>query len=364
MVKSPPKASAWPNTLTLTGSDVERPGIPGQLHRARNGLQRSLVVPAVVTAPRRQPSPSEHLLDGDRRVSRRRRPPAEERRRRSSPFGEREREAVQQEIRRRERPAGGARPPQPGNVAKAARGSQARRRTGRRTRRRDSLSGKLGGRAARGACAAWRSSPGASLPRLSAKEASASQQIQATALEFVERSGLRHRQEAPARGRRPRPRRPGPPRALCPLAARDRRSARPRVQERGRGREPAARLSPARRELQLARDLLVRPGGCRSQMPRTTIRVDLATVTSANARCRPALRPARQTGTRPSAPGDGGRSRAPRGPASPSVASTAAERDPEVFACALQQQRIADRLGRGDEQQTTRVLGEASSRRM
>ena len=34
------------------------------------------------------------------------------------------------------------------------------------------------------------------------------------------------------------------------------------------------------------------------------------------------------------------------------------ERDPEPFASALQQQRIADRVGRCDEQQTSRVLGE------
>ena len=47
------------------GERLERPGVAGELHRARADLEAAVVVPQEVRRPRRQPAPPEHLLRGD-----------------------------------------------------------------------------------------------------------------------------------------------------------------------------------------------------------------------------------------------------------------------------------------------------------
>ena len=185
------------------------------------------------------------------------------------------------------------------------------------------------------------------------------EQIDAGSPELVERSGLRGRQQPASHVERPRPqaglggceRSVGSPRGIA--GQRDRT-----LQERGRGREAAARLRPVRRELQLARDLLVGPGGRGGQVPRTTIRID---VPIRHLRQRQVGRPALRPAGRPV------HGRARQGMAEghallerqqPVRRVDRGERDPEALAGALQEQRIADRLGRRDEQQASRVLGE------
>ena len=103
------------------------------------------------------------------------------------------------------------------------------------------------------------------------------EQIHAGPPELVERPGLRGRQQPARHVERPRPQaglgggeRPvGSPRGIA--GQRDRA-----LQERGRGGEAAARLRPARRALELARDLLVRTGRRGGQVPCATIRIDVA----------------------------------------------------------------------------------------
>ena len=47
------------------GEHLERPGVAGELDRARADLEAAVVVPQAVRRPRRQPTPPEHLLRGD-----------------------------------------------------------------------------------------------------------------------------------------------------------------------------------------------------------------------------------------------------------------------------------------------------------
>ena len=132
------------------------------------------------------------------------------------------------------------------------------------------------------------------------------------------------------------------------------------LQERRRGGEPAARLRPAGRALELQGDLLVGPGGGRGQMPRTTVRVglpigrlrqrqvDRAAILH---RRRPIHRRAHQRMPERHPLADrqqpvrlrGLRGRRP---------------DPEPLGRAPQQQRIADRLRRRDQQQTPRIVSQ------
>ena len=322
----------------------------------------SVVVPHQVRRPRRQPTPAEHLLRGDlgarergdRAPQHRRRggaPLGEDQRRPSSSRSHGERRIRRERARspRRGRRRAGCRRRRPGRPANSAAAHASRYVS--RERRTSSGSSFL---------AAWSSSSGASPPRFCGERDLGPQQIDAGSPELVERPGLRGRQQPAGRIERARPeaglggreRSVGSPRGIA--RQRDRT-----LQERGRGGEAAARLRPARRELELARDLLVGPGGRSGQMPRATIRIDVAIRHLRQRQVgRPALRRRRRTGRRPSAPADGGRSRARSSASSPSVASTARRRDPEAFARALQEQRIADRLGRRDEQQTPRVVGE------
>ena len=104
----------------------------------------------------------------------------------------------------------------------------------------------------------------------------AAQQVHLGALELVERPGLRRRQQPESRveraGLQARLRRGQsairPPRRV--LGQRD-----GALQERRRGGEPAARLRPAGRALELDGDLLVRSRRGRSQMPGATVRIGL-----------------------------------------------------------------------------------------
>ena len=186
------------------------------------------------------------------------------------------------------------------------------------------------------------------------------EQDHAGSTELVERSGLRDRQQPASHVERPRPQ-------TClggcegPLGS-PRRIARDgdgTLQQCGCGREAAARLRPARRELQLAGDLLVRPGCGGSEMPGPTVRID-NTVGDLGQR---------QMGR--SALGSAGspvHGRARQG-MSEGHALLQCEQsvrrvdrgqgDPQARAGALQEQRIPERLGCGDQQQATRLVGEA-----
>ena len=180
------------------------------------------------------------------------------------------------------------------------------------------------------------------------------EQIHARTSELVERPGLRRRQEATGDVERPRPQarlrrcqRPvGSPRGI----ARQRDRA---LQERGRGSGAAARLRPPRRQLQLARDLLVRPGGRGGQMPRTAVRVDVPVrrLRQRQVGGPPLLRLRRPVDGRAGQRMAEGHALVQRQQAVRRV--DRGERDPEALAGALQEQRIADRLGRRDEQQAT-----------
>ena len=145
----------------------------------------------------------------------------------------------------------------------------------------------------------------------------------------------------------------GPPRRV--LRQRDRA-----LQERRRGGEPAARLRPAGRALELHGDLLVRSRRGRSQMPRTTVRVGLSI---GRLRQRQMDRPAILHRRRPVH-----RRAHQRMPERHPLADRqqpvrlrglrGRRPDPEPLGRAPQQQRIADRLRRRDQQQTPRVLRE------
>ena len=187
------------------------------------------------------------------------------------------------------------------------------------------------------------------------------QQVDPGALELVERPGLRRGDQPESRvefaGLQARLRRGQ--RAIRP----PRRVLRQRdgaLQERRRGGEPAARLRPAGRALELQGDLLVRPRRGRGQMPRTTVRVGLPIgrlrqrqMDRAALLCRrrPVHRRAHQRMAERHPLADrqqpvrlrGLRGRRP---------------DPEPLGRAPQQQRIADRLRRRDQQQTPRVVRE------
>ena len=132
-----------------------------------------------------------------------------------------------------------------------------------------------------------------------------------------------------------------------------------RCRKRSRGRAAAARLRPARRELQLARNLLVRSGRGSSQVPGAPVGIvgavrDLGQRRVGCSAVRPARRPvdgrARQGMPEGHALLEGEQSfrRVNRG-----------RRDPQARTGAAQEQRIADRLRCRDQQQATRLFGEA-----
>ncbi len=358
-------AAAWPQALSTTASDLERPGVAGELDGAPADLEAAVVVPEEVRRPRRQPAPAEHLL-------------AE-----TSALGERGDRAPQHAA----WPRGGP------SVNMSARPSSSRSRrqrgtgrTGRRSRRRARR--RAGCRRVRQPPGEQRRGPrveirvarqahverlelprglgaassGASPPRFWANASSAwsrstrarpsSSSAPASA---VASSPMRHIERPRAQaglggGERPI----GPPRA-------DRRSARPRAAGTPR-RRPGPR-APA-------------PGRPSARAPRATSSSGPA---AAAARCharrsgstlairglsqrqvgRPALLDRRRSGTRPSAPADDGTSPARRSSSSPSAPSPRPpDRDPEPLAGAPQEQRIADRLRRRHQQQTPRVVGQ------
>jgi hypothetical protein len=132
-------------------------------------------------------------------------------------------------------------------------------------------------------------------------------------------------------------------------------------QESRRGGETAARLRPASRALELQGHLLVRPCGGRGQMPRTTVRIGLPIGRFCQRQVdRPAIRRRRRRSVH---------RRAHQGMAERHLP---ADRQQSFRLCGLrgrrpdaeppgrapQQQWIADRFRRRDQQQTPPVLGE------
>ena len=227
--------------------------------------------------------------------------------------------------------------------------SPAGRRTALRPTHRDTCCARGARRASRASCAACEQQQRSVAAAVLGERDLGLEQIHAGAPELVERPGLRGRQQPASHIERPRPqaglgggeRSVGAPRGIA--GQRDRA-----LQECGRGGEAAARLRPARRELELARDLLVGPRRRGGQVPRAAIRIDVAV---GGLRQRevggPALRRRRR-------PVDGrAHQRMAEGHAladrqQPVRRVDRGEPDPEPLACALQEQRIADRLRRRD----------------
>ena len=213
--------------------------------------------------------------------------------------------------------------------------------------------------------AAFSNSCGASPPRLLSEGDLSPQQISAGAPELVQRSDIRGGQETASHTERPGPeaglgrdQRPGgPPGGITGQRHRA-------LQERGGGGKAPAGARPARRKFELARYLLVRTGRRGRQMPRATIRIDLAI---RRFRQRQVSRP---TLGHTGGPIDGGacqgmREGHPLTDCQQPVRRVYVEEcDPESLAGASHQQWIPYRLGRGDEQQTPHSdRGGSSSRR-
>ena len=186
------------------------------------------------------------------------------------------------------------------------------------------------------------------------------EQIQAGPPELVERPGLRGREQLASHVERSRPqaglggreRSVGPPRGI----ARQRDRA---LQERSGGGQAAARLRPDGRALELQGDLLVGSRRRSGQMPGTAVRVDVPIGLLRQCEMdRPAfLRPrrpvdgrARQRVTEPRLLADREQ------PARLDVIG-GRRRDAELRGRAPEQQRIAERLRRREQQQAPRVVG-------
>ena len=306
----------------------QRAGLARELDPARGDRETGLVVPHHHGGGRREPAPAEDFLDRDVVAREAGRRLLENRRRGRAAVGERHRKAVQQQIGRTRSVGAAPSPPSPRARPRACRPcSQAPRRTAPSSTRRDRSRARAPDRAAR-----------------------ASSQLEAAAPERRSRGSrsTRPRRAAGRDGRAgARPARPTS--AAASSAARSVERARPQaglgggerpvgssrrvagqrdraLQERRRGGEAAARLRPTRRSLELERDLLVGTRRRRGQMPRTTIRIGIPVGRLRQRQMRrSALSERPRTGTPPSAPADGGRSRAPRAPATRRVAASTAE---------------------------------------
>ena len=187
------------------------------------------------------------------------------------------------------------------------------------------------------------------------------QQIHAGSPELVQRSGLRGRQQPERRveraglqvGLRRRQH------ALGAAGRIDRQVGRP-PQERGRGGEPAAGLRPARRALELGRDVLVGPARGLRAVPGAAIRLERGIghvrqravhALALEVRGRPVDRRAHERMAEAHLRADVQQPGPRRG----------LERragDPEPRRGAPHQRRIADRLRRRDQQQQPRLVGQ------
>ena len=228
------------------------------------------------------------------------------------------------------------------------------RRTAPRTTRRGRSRARAAGRAAR---ASWRPAAAAAGRRCrgSRERDLGAQQVEAGALELVQRPGLRRRQQ-PERRRRTR----RPAGSACAAAsARSARRAGSPVSATARWRNAAAAASPPRacaRPAERSSSAATSSSGPAAAAARCQARRSGSALAIGRLRQRQVRRPAlvrrSPTGRPPSAPADGGTSRARRRRAArPVAAAAAASRCPSRSAARQQQQRIADRLGRRDEQQ-------------
>ena len=273
---SPPSTTACAITLTLTASTVSAPASRASCDPARGDREAGVVVPHHHGGRGREPPPAEDFLDRDVAARKAGRGLLEHRRRRGAAFRERQREPVEQQV-GRTRPPG--RPPGRLSFARdlvQARGARKlpgeQRRAPRvevglarelRIERLERLgSSKEQGRS--GAAAAFR------------VRGLGAQQVQAGALELVQRTdlGRRHHPASRIESARPQTVVGGGERAVSP----SRRVACQRdgaLQERGGGGEAAARLRASCRELQLSGDVLVGSGRRQRAMPRTAIGVGL-----------------------------------------------------------------------------------------
>ena len=318
-------------------------------------LETAVVVPDEVRRPRRQPAPPEHLLPRDLGTRERGDRAPQRGRRGGAPVGEDERQSVQQQV-ARER---GARP---GRVRPPRRG---RRRpgcpppppAGRRTALRPTRRGTCRARGARRAPRAS-SRPGAAAPgrRDRASWANATSAWSRSTRARRARRAARPPRSPAGHGRRRTPPPPGLParlRAPGRLAARDRLSARPRgAGTRRRPREPPRACA---RPADSSSSRATSSSGPAAAAARCHARRSGSTLPVRRLRQR---RWAARRSCAAGGPVDGrAGQRMAEGHAfierqQPVRRVDRGERDPEALAGALQEQRIADRLGRRDEQQT------------